>query len=53
MVFQFPKELNTHKSIERHEEQEEQSDIVDLLTRTPMTKDTLVNVFQETEIENT
>lgn len=39
MVFQFPEELHTHKTIEGHEEQKEQRHIVDLLTRAPKMRD--------------
>lgn len=35
MIIQLAKKLNSQNAIERHEEQEEDGDIYDLLTRTP------------------
>lgn len=36
MISQFAKELDTQQAVQRHEEQEEQGDIVNLLTGTPV-----------------
>lgn len=38
MALELAEELNSEKPIKRHEEDKEQSDVVDLLTRAPKMK---------------
>jgi hypothetical protein len=36
VIAQFSKKLNAQQTVQRHEEKEEQRDVIDLLTGTPM-----------------